>query len=298
MAEEHRIIPDIRLDDSVSHFLSLDSRAALDLQYAALRRHLTPEQLSAVDANLTAAFGGRTTVSYGGVGVVALALSFLLESVASHLNVSGGSFARAFGSENPSEISRTVNEYFKLVSGSANDIREMGELTELYDQRLKHALIELYESMALDHRLNTSGIKHWINGAAIHLHVRIHGIRLASVPKGTAESLRLSYRTALSRLIQLYTGYLRHNVRERSAAVGPPRRAGFLIVEPGRKIRHRVLHNHCESPAIASAVMSRILEAQKVQTTSRFFDETGDKLNSLLLQRDTFELFRDQHISD
>lgn len=301
VAEEHRIIPDISLDDTVSNFLSLNSSAALNLQYASVQHHLTPDQLSALDTNLTSTFGRGTNVSYGGVGVVALALSFLLESLVSGIigrtDVTGDPFTRPFGTENSSEIGSIVGEYLKRVSKSANDVDEMGEITELYDQKLKYALIELYESMTLDHHLNTSGIKQWINGAAIHLHMRIHGIRLASVPKGTAESLRLSYRTGLARLIQLYAGHLRHNVKERTTTQGPPVRAGFLIIEPGRKIRHRVVHNHCQSQAIASAVMTRILSTQNIGMIERFFDETGEMLDSLLRQRDTFELHREQHVS-
>lgn len=294
VAQDNGILPDITLDGTVANLLSLNSSIALNMQYAAIQQSLTTDQLAALDTNLTSIFGQSTNVSYGGVGVVALALSFLLEALVSSIvgQTDGGTtdpFKKAFGSDNSSEIASIASEYLKLVSKKANNIEEMGDLTELYDQKLKYALIELYESMTLDQQLNTDSIKQWINGAAIHLHMRIHGIRLASVPKGTAESLRLSYRTGLGRLIQLYNGYLRQYVRERSTTQVPPVKAGFLIVEPGKKVRHRVVHNTCQSQAIATAVVARILSAQDFGKTERFFDEAGQILDRLLQQRDTFE---------
>ncbi|KAK2874457.1 hypothetical protein Q8A67_021610 [Cirrhinus molitorella] len=301
VAQDGGILPDITLDGTVANLLSLNSSTALNLQYAAVQQSLTTDQLAALDSNLTSIFGQSTSVSYGGVGVVALALSFLLEALVSSIidktdGVTTNPFKKPFGSDNSSEIGSIASEYLQLVSKKANDVDEMGEITELYDQKLKYALIELYESMTVDHQLNTNSIKQWINGAAIHLHMRIHGIRLASVPKGTAESLRLSYRTGLARLIQLYTGYLRQYVRERSTTPGPPIKAGFLIIEPGKKVRHRVVHNTCQSQTIASAVGARILTAQNIGQIERFFDEAGQILDRLLQQRDTFELHRQQRM--
>lgn len=302
VAQDGGILPDITLDGTVANLLSLNSSTALNLQYSAVQQSLTTDQLVALDTNLTSIFGQSANVSYGGVGVVALALSFLLEALVSGIvSQTQGSttdpFKKPFGSDNSSEIGSIASEYLKLVSKKANDIDQMGEITELYDQKLKYALIELYESMTVDHQMNTYSLKHWINGAAIHLHMRIHGIRLASVPKGTAESLRLSYRTGLAKLMQLYTGYLRQYVRERSTTPGPPVKAGFLIIEPGKKVRHRVVHNTCQSQAIASAVVARILSSQNIGKIEQFFDEAGQILDRLLQQTDTFELNRQQRIN-
>ncbi|KAG1960175.1 hypothetical protein F2P79_006154 [Pimephales promelas] len=205
VAQDSGILPDVTLDGTVANLLSLNSSIALNLQYATIQQSLATDQLEALHTNLTSIFGKNTNVSYGGVGVVALALSFLLEALVSSIvgkmdGVTTDPFKKAFGSGNSSEIASIASAYLKLVSKTANNFEEMGEITELYDQNLKYALIELYESMTLDQQVNTYNIKQWINGAAIHLHMRIHGIRLASVPKGTAESLRLSYRTGLARV--------------------------------------------------------------------------------------------------
>lgn len=289
------IIPDITLDRVVSNYLSLNSSFALNHQYSTIQERLSKGQLAALESNMTSIFSKRTKVSYGGVGVVALAMSLLLENLVTNmLGQTDGeltdSYQRIFGADNSSEISSITREYLRLVPWMVNNSDVMAEITDIYDQKLKHALIKLYESMTIEHHMNTAALKQWINGAAIHLHIRIHGIRLLSFPRGTAESLRLSYRTGLGRLIQLYSSYIRQNVKERGPTQGPPFKAGFLITEPNRKVRHRVSHSPCQSQAIISAIVSRILAVQKISKTETFFEEAGRNIDKLIQQEEHFEL--------
>lgn len=289
------IIPDITLDRVVSNYLSLNSSNALNLQYSALQEHLSKDQLSVLHNNLTLVFRKRNKVPYGGVGIVALALSFLLETLfASVRGQTDGllmdPYHRIFGPDNSSEIYSITREYLSQVPGTVNNIDMMAEITDVYDEKLKHALIKLYESMTVQHRMSTIAVKQWINGAAIHLHMRIHGIRLFSVPRGSAESLRLSYRTGLGRLFQLYAAFLRSNVKERGPTQDPPLKAGFLITEPNRKIRHRVAHNSCQTQGIISAIVARTLAIQNIRTTETFFEEAGRNIGKLIRQKEHFEL--------
>lgn len=81
MARDASILPDISLDPVLTSFLSLDSSAALQHHFDFLQRGMSPQQQTAFNLNLTAAVGG-SRVTYGGVGVVALALSMLFDVVA------------------------------------------------------------------------------------------------------------------------------------------------------------------------------------------------------------------------
>lgn len=290
-----RIIPDITLDKVVSNYLSLNSSFALNHQYDIIQRRLSKDHLAALESNLTSILSQRTKVSYGGVGIVALAMLLLLDSLVSSVlgqpNVEfTDTYQRIFGPDNSSEISVITREYLRLVPRMVNNSDMMAEITDSYDQKLKHALIKLYESMTVRHRMSTAALKQWINGAAIHLHIRIHGIRLLSVPRGSVESLRLSYRTGLAQLVQLYASYLRRNVKERGPTQDPPFKAGFLITEPNRKVRHRVSHSPCQSQGIISAIVSRILAIQNLKATEAFFEEAGRNLDKLIQQKEHFEL--------
>lgn len=82
VARDANILPDISLDPVLTTFLSLDSSAALQHHYAFLQRGMTKEQETKFSLSLSEELGGSSSVIYGGVGVVALALSMLFDQVA------------------------------------------------------------------------------------------------------------------------------------------------------------------------------------------------------------------------
>ncbi|XP_069565754.1 uncharacterized protein [Brachyistius frenatus] len=225
-ARDASVIPDISLDPVLTTFLSLDSSAALQHQYAFLQRSMSREQQAAFGLNLTAELGG-SRVAYGGVGVVALALSVLFDQVAHQVRAQGSAESqrsqppRIFGISTSSRIGRIVHDYLRLVPGIANDREKTAETTELYDNLLKLELLDHYDRMTTKKRMSSVSMQQWLAGAAVHLHVRIHQVRLQSVPLGSAESLRLSYKTGLGRLVQGYAAYLRRNVQETTGPAKP-----------------------------------------------------------------------------
>ncbi|XP_076607086.1 uncharacterized protein LOC143333040 [Chaetodon auriga] len=224
VARDANIIPDISLDPVLTSFLSLDSSAALQHQYAFLQQSLSREQQSTFSLGLAGQLGGSSRVSFGGVGVVALALSLLFDQVAQQVRAQGSAEGgqssqksqakRIFGISSSSRIGWIIHSYLRLVPGVANDQEKMAETTELYDGWLKLELLDHYERMTTKKRMSTVAMQQWLAGAAVHLHMRIHQVRLNSVPLGSAESLRWSYKSGLGRLVQDYTAYLHRNIRE------------------------------------------------------------------------------------
>ncbi|XP_040005760.1 uncharacterized protein LOC120802238 [Xiphias gladius] len=230
VARDANIIPDISLDPVLTTFLSMDSSAALQHQYAFLQQSMSREQQTEFSLSLTGQLGGSSRVTYGGVGVVALALSMLFDQVAQQvrmqrsterdLSTQSSQAKRIFGISTSSRIGLIIQSYLSLIPGIANNQEKMAETTELYDNWLKLELIDHYERMTTKKRMSSVSMQQWLTGAAFHLHMRIHQVRLQSVPLGSAESLRLSYKMGLSRLVQGYTAYLRRNIQE-TAAPGP-----------------------------------------------------------------------------
>lgn len=86
VARDANIIPDISLDPVLTTFLSLDSSAALQHQYAFLQRSMSSEQQDKFRSSVTEELGG-SRVTYGGVGVIALALSVLFDQVAQQVRI-------------------------------------------------------------------------------------------------------------------------------------------------------------------------------------------------------------------
>ncbi|XP_032432234.1 uncharacterized protein LOC116728316 isoform X2 [Xiphophorus hellerii] len=220
VARDADIVPDISLDPVLTTFLSLDSAAALQHRYGFLQRGMSGEQQAAFHLNLTAQLSG-CRVANGGVGVVALALSLLFDQVAQHVHAAaspqGSEVPRVFGVSASSRIGSMIHGYLHLVPAVANDEEKMAEAAELYDSWLNLELIDHYERMTTKKRMSTEAMRQWLAGAAFHLHLRIHQVRLHSVPSGSIESLRLSYKTGLDHLIRGYFAYLRKNILETEA---------------------------------------------------------------------------------
>ncbi|XP_051902458.1 uncharacterized protein LOC127588011 [Hippocampus zosterae] len=328
------MVPNISLDPVLNSFLSLDSSAALQHQYSSLQRSLSEEQRAALGLHLNRELGGAR-VTHGGVGVVALALSLLLDHVAQQVrgNISGhpGQWPltkppkKIFGLAISSRIGRIAHNYLRSIPGLANDQDTMAETTEIYDTWMKLEMLDHYQRMTKKKRMSSVSMQQWLTGAALHLHMRIHQVRLHSVPIGSVESLRLSYKTALNRLVQGYTIYLHRNIWE-SAASAPRRgsngtrssgwpfnvsqaetfnetshggacrtdevasKKGLLVIEPGRNVSHNVLHHPCESPAIQRALVMRIINAQDLEHSRSFFLHSKKVFQQLLAQEDAFEL--------
>ncbi|MEQ2203147.1 hypothetical protein XENOCAPTIV_025487, partial [Xenoophorus captivus] len=194
VARDADIIPDISLDPVLTTFLSLDSPAALQHQYGFLQRSMSGEQQAAFNLNLTVEVD-CCRVTYGGVGVVALALSLLFDHVAQHVEISvsrqvrvhgstegfrspkGSRAERIFGISTSSRIGSIIHSYLSLIPGIANNEEKMAETTELYDNLLNLELIDHYERMTTKKRMSTEAMQQWLAGAAFHLHLRIHQVR-------------------------------------------------------------------------------------------------------------------------
>ncbi|XP_060941185.1 uncharacterized protein LOC133018881 [Limanda limanda] len=224
VARDASIIPDISLDPVLTTFLSLDSSAALQHQHAFIQRSMSREQRTEFSLSLTRELGGSRVVTYGGVGVVALALSLLFDQIAQQVRTEGSTEGDLstqrpqdediFGISTSSRIGRIIYSYLCLIPEFGNNEEKMAETTELYDRWLKLELIDHFERMTKKKRMSSVSMQQWLTGAAFHLHMRIHQVRLHSVPLGSAESLRLSYKSGIGLLVQGYTAYLRRNTKE------------------------------------------------------------------------------------
>lgn len=285
------MLPDVTLDPTLATYLSLDSAAALKQHYASLEATLTTPQVSAFRHDLASTFGEGGRVRSGGVGVVALALALLFEALA--LQAAGGRamaedpIRRIFGADHTSEVGPIVSEYLKLVPRVVGNAGRMRELTERCEGLLTRELADRYDDMTSEGYPLSPSVKQWLNGAALHLHMRVHLVRLRAAQQGSALSLAVSYRSGLPVLIQKYSEHLRRTIREIPAQPGSP---GLLSLEPLLNITHTVVHRPCESAAVAEQLAARIQELQDLQHSMEFFYKAEADMDELLLQKDDFIL--------
>ncbi|XP_018554042.1 uncharacterized protein LOC108898594 isoform X2 [Lates calcarifer] len=300
IASNAGVAPDASLDASLASLLSLNSSWALEQQYSTLQRGMTQSQRFDFNRDLRTLFRGNTTVSYGGVGVVALALSVLFEMLAHHQTTGLGSSSpearlpppdpirRMFGTDAGSDISSIASELLKQIPGAANDHDKMAALLESYEGKLQSKLLELYERMVSLERtaVSSAGVKQWMNGAALHIHTFLHWKRLTN--SSAEEVLSLQYLHRVEPLLKTYREYLLRKVKVYPAL--NPGSSGLLIVEPLRNVTHGVHHKACERRAIQQALVERFLSDQNLQRGKQFFQSSHEHHDDLMAQQRHFQL--------
>lgn len=129
--------PDYRPSPLFTNMLSKDSSLHLRSHYRAVQSSLDPQQLDDFTHRLRTIFGREGKVTLGGVGVVALSLAVLFDSVARQVRGQGdseagpipGLFLRNPSGFYPPQV-HTVSRYLRLVPYIANNPTRMREVTK------------------------------------------------------------------------------------------------------------------------------------------------------------------------
>ncbi|XP_041660081.1 uncharacterized protein LOC121520606 [Cheilinus undulatus] len=136
--------PDYNLSPLFTNMLSINSSRHLRDHYTEVQSSLNPKQLEDFTQNLRRTFGREGRVSYGGVGVVALSLAVLFDTLAKQARGewvpdSGpipGLFFKDLGGYYPPHV-YTTSQYLRLVPHAANNPDRMRKLTERYLKKMK-----------------------------------------------------------------------------------------------------------------------------------------------------------------
>ncbi|TNN77288.1 hypothetical protein EYF80_012402 [Liparis tanakae] len=172
--------PDYNPSPLLSNMLSPNSSHYLRHHYMEVQSSLTSEQLEDFNWNLRTIFGERGNVTLGGVGVVALSLAVLFDTLArqakgERVSDSGpipGLFLKDLSGCYPPHAN-TASEYLRLVPHIANNPSRMREETERY---LRQFLID-------DNPGSSNGDIAGVNfvlGQLFQSGLRIHLLRIAN----------------------------------------------------------------------------------------------------------------------
>ncbi len=129
--------PDYNPSPYFAHMLSINSSLHLRNHYKEVQSSLTPKQLEDFAHGLKTTFGREGKVTLGGVGVVALSMTVLFDTLAKKargewVSDSGpipGLFLKPLGGNYPPHV-HTVSRYLRLVPHIANNPTRMKEETE------------------------------------------------------------------------------------------------------------------------------------------------------------------------
>ncbi|KAJ0011917.1 hypothetical protein NQD34_012892 [Periophthalmus magnuspinnatus] len=178
--------PNYQITPHVQDFLSLNSSTYLNNRYATVQSSLSVKQLEDFTQSLRSTFGREGRVSYGGVGVVALSLAILFDTVAQQVKgeyVSDqepipGLFLKNFrGYYSPSVY--TISKYLRLVPHIANNPTRMRQETERYLKQLTFDY-QLFEKQWMKAKQDDVTVVNQKIGEYLHWHLYIHLQRLTN----------------------------------------------------------------------------------------------------------------------
>ncbi|XP_041641843.1 uncharacterized protein LOC121508818 [Cheilinus undulatus] len=159
MARDICPFPDYTPSPLFTNMMSVNSSVNLRNHYTALQSSLSPEQLEDFTRSLRRTFGSEGRVSYGGMGVVALSLAVLFDTLAKQAKgervpdsgpVPGLFYKNPRGYYPPHVY--TVSEFLRLVPYIVNNPDRLKEETERFLKQLKNedqALVEMINNQSL-----------------------------------------------------------------------------------------------------------------------------------------------------
>ncbi|XP_038550733.1 uncharacterized protein LOC119884385 [Micropterus salmoides] len=184
------------------NMLSMNSSFHLRNHYEAVQSSLTPKQLDDFTQGLRTTFGREGKVTLGGVGVVALSLAVLFDTLARQVrgewvSDSGpipGLFVKSLRGYYPPSVS-TVSEYLRLVPHIANNPTRMREESERYLKQLGTD-IQSVENSEIKDSGDITGVNHMF-GQLFEMNLRIHLLRISnsSVVDEITESVNVLQKT-------------------------------------------------------------------------------------------------------
>ncbi|XP_073346686.1 uncharacterized protein [Pagrus major] len=171
------------------NMLSINSSLHLKNHYTAVQSSLTPKQLEDFTQGLRTTFGREGRVTLGGVGVVALSLAVLFDTLArqvrgecvSESEPIPGLFVKNLRGYYPPHV-YTVSKYLRLVPHIANNPTRMKEETERYHKQFiidEQSLDKMEENITLLINEDTTAVNEML-GEFIAVILRLHLLRITN----------------------------------------------------------------------------------------------------------------------
>lgn len=195
----------VSVDPLFVNYLYHTDSGHLQAHYLDIRDSLTSEELADFDRTLKSTFGNSSTVAFGSVGVVALALSLFFDVLVTRpregLNETTDPIRQIFPGPHgeDSNVGVIISDYLRLVPQIANNQHKMNDMTVLYESRLKDALrnhtwFALLTGSEPDLKnIRLDGFRTFLNGIFFYTHLCIHLNRIHPEKPWQNCTLRIDY---------------------------------------------------------------------------------------------------------
>ncbi|XP_039515980.1 uncharacterized protein LOC120470501 [Pimephales promelas] len=172
------LLPDVGIDESLLKYSGDDSNAVLQ-SYSDGMLDSMPGYVSGFGS----AFGNLKSVP-NAVGLGALVISMIIEIIIKSSTQTSDKtdtyslLRRVFGEEKASSVRDIMTEYLKRHRMFMTNDQLLREDIKRLEKQLSQHLTILRNSLLQDGQMSSRGLKIWVNGAAFHVQMLIHEVRL------------------------------------------------------------------------------------------------------------------------
>nr|XP_046270487.1 uncharacterized protein LOC124072823 [Scatophagus argus] len=260
---------DLRVGKSIKMFTGLSASDNL-------RQHCEKRKMEAAD--LVEKPGSFTSSpELAGVGAPALAVFIDIVSFSPPEEKTKEALRCVFAEEKASEVWDQIHECLKREQARAGERREAHRVPA---ERRHH-------SMLRDGHMSSQALKAWVNGAAFHIQVLIHLVRLGGIQTcDPVEGLLSAYLSDLETLFTSHEKVIKDKCSFRATAVHMAPVAQFLVDEESKWNPMSPYGRHEEH---LEAYYDRRYGRQK-REIQQYFSDVREKLQHLVHQRGSFKV--------
>lgn len=284
----------LRINETIKMFTSLESSDNLTQHYEK-RKMETGGHAADWTKSLMEKLGALTPApELAGLGALAIAIiiDIIIDNSSGPPEESTKEALRCvFAEEKASEVWDHIDECLKRCVMHINNTEELvGDIRRI-EVQLSAAITRLKNSMVRDGHMTSEALKAWVNGAAFHIQVLIHLVRLGGIQScDPVERLISAYLSDLDLLFKKHKEVIRGKCKTfREKSPGPELLVtGRLYLVDDNSERHEMSHGltfgqYCE------VYYDRRYVRQKLETQT-YFSDVRRNLQQLVDQRGSFNV--------
>ncbi|XP_034081608.1 uncharacterized protein LOC117552344 isoform X1 [Gymnodraco acuticeps] len=285
----------IGIDSSLLSYSGLNSTDVLDSYREQVFNDEEPLDVPSIVEKLGGALAGFTTVP-NAVGLGALIISMILESIGEKTMGTAEMLQRVFADEKANEVRDLMDEYLKRLQINLGKPQLQLAETRQIELDLSVQLTRLKNSMLVDGHMNSMLLKQWVNGAAFHTQMLIHQARLEEADGSRAVRAAGVYQQQLNVIMDRYKKYLNGITSIRNRYVPHVPNRCYLYFYEGPLPRHEAAGCYMDYDLCVTEteLVEHLFSKQQISWTTSYFTDLAADIPTLVRQHAAFQI-QNQH---
>ncbi|XP_070703909.1 uncharacterized protein [Pempheris klunzingeri] len=283
--------PDLRVNRNIVMFTSLSSSDNLRRHYERRRVELGDHAADWTKSLVEKLSGLTAAPELAGLGALAIAVLIDIVSSSPPEESTKEALRGVFAEQKASEVWDHIDECLKRCRMNINSRDDLKSDIKRIEYQLSAALTRLKNAMVRDGHMTSDGLRAWVNGAAFHVQMLIHLVRLGGTQTcDSVETLISTYESELSLLFTKHQEMIEdkcHVISRLNESNGPA--IGYFRFMVDEESEWHDLDDECDYEEFFKAFYEYRYSGQKSEIEEYFCDVRGN-LQNLVRQRGSFSV--------